>query len=431
MRPQKLTKIQSNQFKNQSDIIFRTYLELISVMKFVFLTFTMEGVTGGPSYINNKVKWLKEHGWEVSVFDHYGSLNMKSEIILENLKPYCTNRFLELFFPPKYFSKKQRERILNMLVETIGKSDDYVIETSSPRMALWGELLAQKLHAKHLILEIGEHLEIRSKKEFDFMSFKLNRNELFAINSKVLINMFSKYTKLNDEEANNHLFSATMGKITEEIPFPEIQELPDADYKILSFGRYKSYFENMIEGVAQFSRCHTDKKINFLIMGDVHLPTHLLNVLQSCSNIFYKYIPAMRPVPRVIFHYSDVCIATAGCANTSYFRGVKTISMNVETCQPLGVMGYTTIDSVFSSNQSLCSKSVSELLHEILIEKLYVGEPPLTKKRLNRGYQYQLTFINDDRKFWDEVDTISMDKWPIAFVESLVLRMNGVKLFGR
>ena len=27
MRPQKLTKIQSNQFKNQSDIIFRTYLK--------------------------------------------------------------------------------------------------------------------------------------------------------------------------------------------------------------------------------------------------------------------------------------------------------------------------------------------------------------------------------------------------------------------
>ena len=123
----------------------RQRIELISVMKFVFLTFTMEGVTGGPSYINNKVKWLKEQGWEVIVFDHYGSLNVKSKIVLENLKPYCTNRFLELFFPPKYFSKKQRERIINMLVETIGKSDDYVIETNTPRMALWGELLAKKL----------------------------------------------------------------------------------------------------------------------------------------------------------------------------------------------------------------------------------------------------------------------------------------------
>ena len=31
MRPQKLTKIQSNQFKNQSDIIFRTYLMKIAI----------------------------------------------------------------------------------------------------------------------------------------------------------------------------------------------------------------------------------------------------------------------------------------------------------------------------------------------------------------------------------------------------------------
>ena len=400
-------------------------------MKYVFLTFAMDGMTGGPSYINNKVKWLKEQGWEVIVFDHYGSLNVKGEIVLENLIPYSTNRFLELFFPPKYFSKKQRERILNMLVETIGKSDDYVIETSSPRMALWGELLAKQLHAKHLILEIGEHLEIRSRNEFDFLSFKLERNELFTINSKVLINMFSKYSKLNDDEAKKHLFSAKTGKITEEVPFPEIQELPDADYKILSFGRYKPYFENMIDGVVQFAKCHTDKKINFMIMGDVHLPTHLLNVLQSCSNVFYKFIPAMRPVPRVIFRYSDVCIATAGCANTSYFRGLKTISINVETCQPLGVMGYTTIDSVFSSNQNQCSKTVCELLHEVLVEKLYDGDPPMIKNSSKKGFQYQLTFINDDRKYWDKIETIPMDKWPIAFVESIALKVNAVKLFGR
>ena len=55
----------------------------------------------------------------------------------------------------------------------------------------------------------------------------------------------------------------------------------------------------------------------------------------------------------------------------------------------------------------------------------------MKKNSSKKGFQYQLTFINDDRNYWDEVDTISMDKWPIAFAESLVLKMNGIKLFGR
>ncbi len=400
-------------------------------MKYVFLTFAINGLTGGPSYINNKLKWLKDQGWEVIVFDHYGGLKVKSKIVLENLKVYQNNRIFELFFPPKYYSKKHRDNILNRLIKAIGESDDYVIETNSSRMALWGEMLAQKLHAKHLILQIGEHLEIRSRNEFDYLNFKLCRNELFTINSRVLIKMFSKYKTIDDEEAKKHLFSAKMGVKPEDIPFPEIHELPDADFKILSFGRYKPYFENMIEGVAQFAKCHTNKKINFLIMGCTQLPTHLLNILQNYSNIFCKFIPAMRPVPKAIFSYSDVCIATAGCANISYLQGLKTISMNVDTCSPLGVMGYTTIDSVFSSSQNRCTKTVSEFLNEILIEKLYDGEPLLIKHPSNKGFQYQMTFINNDREYWDRIDAISMDVWPKAILESIVLRMNCIKMFER
>jgi len=44
MRPQKLTKIQSNQFKNQSDIIFRTYLKnlLGTILIHLFVFFNHE-----------------------------------------------------------------------------------------------------------------------------------------------------------------------------------------------------------------------------------------------------------------------------------------------------------------------------------------------------------------------------------------------------
>lgn len=400
-------------------------------MKYVFLTFTMVGMTGSPSYVNNKVKWLREKGVETVVFDHYGGLNLKGQIELDYLMPYKNNRMLELFFPPSYFTKLQRTNILKKLYSIIGGADDYVVESHSPRLALWGELLAKRLGAKHLVLNVGEHLSIRSKEEYCFLDFKLNRGELFTIRPQTIQNMFKKYRVISDEEAKGYFFSAVMGVKPEEVPLFELENIPPADYKILSFGRYKPYFDNMINGVVKFAQQHQTERINFLIMGEVALPSKSMDSLKSVSNLFVKFIPAKRPVPNAVFNYSDVVIATAGCANLSFKTGVKTISMNVITCLPLGVMGYTTVDSVYSSNPTQTEYDVCKLLEDVLVYRLYDKEPVLAIKPSGKGYDFQWSLINNDRQYWPRVESIRADCCLRLLGEMVVLRCGGVRLFAR
>ena len=397
-------------------------------MKYIFLTFTIAGVSGGPSYVNNKTKWLVKKGWEVVVFDHYGALNIDSKIVLENLFPYKNNRMLELFFPPSYFSKRQRTKILDKLCQTIGEAEDYAVESNSTRLALWGELLAEKLHAKHLILNVGEHLSIRSEEEYRFLDFKLNRRELFTIKPQAVQNMFKGYKDISDEEAKNLFFSASMGVKPENVPMMELNDLPDAEYKILSFGRFKPYFDNMIKGVVEFAQNHQTERVNFLIMGDVFLPPKSLKYLESASNLLVKFISAKRPVPKAVFDYCDVVIATSGCANMSFRTGAKTISMDTVTCLPLGIMGYTTIDSVYSSNQNQTRYDVCELLEDVLVRHLYEDAPKLLRKPLGKGYEFQLKLINDDRQFWPKIDDVVQDQGLLKVLETLVLRCGGIRL---
>lgn len=398
-------------------------------MKYVILTYQMAGFTGAPSYINNKVRWLKERGVDTVVFDNYGGLFINKEIVLEYLLPYKNNRMLELFFPPSYFTKRQRTRIIERLLMAVGDAEDCVVESNSPRLALWGELLAERLGAKHLILNVGEQLSIHNNEEFGFLDFKLNRHELFTIKPQTIINMFKGYRTISDDEAQNAFFAASMGVKAEDVPMPELDDLPEAKYIILSFGRYKPYFENMVKGVVEFSEKHSEDSVNFLIMGDVALPPQTEKMLESAPNLFVKFIPSKRPVPKAVFDYSDVVIATAGCANLSYKTGAKTISMDVNTCLPLGVMGYTTIDSVYSSNKEQPHYDVCNLLEDVLVHRLFDGEQRMIKKGSGKGFDFQWELINNDRKYWPSVDKIVMDKGLRRLGETIVLRCGGGRLF--
>ena len=400
-------------------------------MKYVILSFTMSGLSGSPSYVNNKVRWLNEKGIDTVVFDHYGSLNLSEEVLLENLLPYKDNRMLELFFPPSYFTRIQRAKVIDNLCKTIGEADDYVVESNSTRLALWGELLAERLHAKHLLLNVGEHPSIHSEEEYLFLDFKLNRCELFAIKPQALQNMFKGYKIISDDEARNHFFSATMRVKLEDVPMPELDNLPKAHFKILSFGRYKPYFDNMINGIIEFAQSHKTEPINFLILGDVKLQSKQLDCLESVSNLFVKFIPPKRPVPKVIFDYSDVVIATSGCANISFRTGVKTISMDVNNCEPLGVMGYTTIDSVYSSNPNQPLYSICNLLEDVLVRHLYDGEPLMQRVPSGKGFPFQLSLINNDRQYWQGIDSITMDNSVKRIVETIILRCGGIRLLAR
>ena len=399
--------------------------------KYIFLTFTIDGVTGGQRYVNNKVKWLSENGYDVIVFDHRGGLSLQGNVVLEYLKPYENNRYLELFFPPSYFSEKQRTKFLDELCEKIGEAEDYVVESNSGRLSFWGELLAQRLRAKHLYLDVGEHPDIRSITEYEYYAFKFDRNEFYLISPKVTKTLFSGYRDISDQEAEDHVYAAIMNVVPEEVAMPEIEHLPQADYNILSFGRFKPYFDNMIDEVVKFAQVYKDKKINFVIMGVDKLQSKYIKQLNTCTNLYYQLIPLKYIIPKVIFRISDVVIATAGCANISFDEGAKTISMNVETNQPLGVMGYTTINSLVDANQENNNEDLFTLLDNTLRKKMYEGPYTLIRPQWTNGYDFQVSLINDDRKYWPDVTKIKLDSSLRTLICKVLLRIKGIKIIAK
>ena len=400
-----------------------------SSMTYIFLTYTMKGVAGNALYIEKKMEWLKSKGCKIVVFDHYGPLNTIDQIDIERLKQYKNNRKLEMFFPPAYYTTKQRKKVLDWLCERIPSDNDYVVESNTTRMALWGELLSERIKAKHLIFDVNEHPELRSFREFKFLDFKLKRQELFFITARVAQIFFKEFREINDSEAKLYSYDAVQSSDPQEIPLPILDRLPVADYKILSFGRTKPYFRNMVEGLVEFANKHKEKKINFISLGDVADKDIFPELLETAPNIYYKLLPAMNPIPRAIFRYSDAVIATSGCAGIAMNQNVKTISINIENNKPFGVLGYTTIDSSFSTGENDV-REVCELLEEILIYKKYEGEPLLKRKPSERGLDFQFSRINNDRVYWKYICNIPQDRSIIKrLLEKCILRLGCISVF--
>lgn len=366
---------------------------------YVFLTNTIGGYSGGPSYINNKIAYLKENGWEVSVFDTGGS----SKISYSNFIPFSKNRIKELYFHPSWFNSFQRNKVCNKIIQSINpQSETIVVESNTIVLAEWGEIIATIVQAKHLVFLLGEHTIVSDKKQFEFLFYKYQHREIFSISAKAFENLFSKFCVVpNSDDCHWNAMSTTQ---PEEIPLNEINDVEKSDFTICHLGRLKLYVPYMIEQLCCFVKQYPNKTFNIIFMGIKEVNHTLIHSLELNTNVNLIFIESQNPIPKVLFRKSDIVIATAGCARIAFGEGVKTISMDVETNRPLGIMGYTTNQISYSSDQYPDSTlSLSELIEEILIKQTY-NQPYILKEMVrDKGYEYHMSFIDNRKEYYDKV----------------------------
>lgn len=372
---------------------------------YIFLTNTLGGYSGGPSYVRNKKVWLEKNGWHVIAFDSCGMANL--EIEYPELKEYEDNRIEELFYHPSWYSNRRRERVINKLIDSIPKCYDMiVVESNILILAEWGELLSKKINAKHLIYLIGENVRIYDSNEFDFLYHKYRNNELFSISPKAFELLWGNYLKIDNPE--NYYWNAMSHTQPIDVRFDELDCIPKLDYTITHFGRYKTYMLNVICEICEFADNNSSKRINFILFGIKSLPENLIKRLESKNNISLYCFDSVYPIPKKIFQISDVVIATSGCATISARQDVKTISYNVETSLPIGLMKYTTIRTTYrdpilpDTNQSL-----NEMLEDILVKGMYNYTAPLDLIKFDKGYDYQMSYTKGERKYYNNITTIN------------------------
>lgn len=92
--------------------------------------------------------------------------------------------FYELEYDSASYRRKRCERVCQKVVDYIGQFGSCVIESHFPSAAKWGELIAGKTKAKHIVYLINERYEKPSKRDISFYEFKLARRELTCIQRK-------------------------------------------------------------------------------------------------------------------------------------------------------------------------------------------------------------------------------------------------------
>lgn len=356
--------------------------------KYVFITQSISGITGNQRYVNNKTHLLRKNGWEVIVLWNYNI----SPVVLEHVKCFENQKYIhhELKFYPSWYTEKQRNKIIARLVAVIGVAEQIVIESNKLELSPWGELLANRLRCKHVTFVTTEGLTIRNKNTFDFCYAKLLKDEFFNINSASVTRFFSNFIRIEDPE--NHYWGGFAPSIeVDYYSFPAFDELPEANYTITHFGRYKRYIPNFISELNSFTSKHPDMKFNLFLIGDLQLQECVLQSLNQ-TNVNVSFHQEVNVIPKQIFEKSDIVFAAAGCASLASEYMPNVISMDVKTCEPLGLLKRTTWDTNAASGQYPNDKSISQWLESLLIKKDFY--PLLKTQYVSHDYDYQMQFID-------------------------------------
>lgn len=360
------------------------------------------GISGGPSYINNKTQWLESNGWKTYGFCGY--LYGTGEVVYEGLRNLKKTLIEELTFCPNWFRTKRINNVIEGIKNKIefNSDDEIVIESNSIVLAEWGEILGSSLKAKHIVYLIAENLKINDVDTFDFLSFKYKRNELFTISEKAAKNLFANFVDL--EDAGSHFWDAMSSTNAVPIKTKVFDDLPEHDWLITHFGRYKNYFNNLIPEIVSFVKKNQSKKIVFCIVGDHYNRKAVVSCFENLVNLVVVFFDPMVPIPQKLFDISDVVISTAGCACISFRAGAKTISMDVDNNIPLGVLGYTTREHTFKNSEESNTESLEELLTQVLSENRFQSKPTMELNIDSRkfGYEYHISFAeNNDHEYYN------------------------------
>lgn len=338
------------------------------------------GIGGWQIYVDAKVAFLKELGWEVHVFSPKRTW-MRELIKLEGLKPYEKNSMFELCYSPYNLSISQQEDVIDKIIDTfssVPSNDDYIlIESTSIPSSFWGEILAQKLKSKHFVYLLHSYFNPMPNSYIEYFNFKHKRKELAGMAEDTLPNLFNGYKKISEND--NYFFTAA-GKnpITSSTEYDSFisrisSKIRDCDYIIGAFGTLNKPHALKIFGeIINFSERYSDKKLAYIVIGSSIngiIEDTMKKIAKNKKNLQLILVEEMYPVPDKLFKLMDVCIGSWGSAMVSAIAGAKTIRLNSDTgIIPQELVGYQTFNN---PNETTSKCSLYQLIEEVLTTNKY------------------------------------------------------------
>ena len=201
---------------------------------YVFITRRICEIGGVEQYIYNKSRYLESQGWRVFVFSA-----RKGPILIEGLKRFKDDVYPALAYAPECYSRREVRKTVDRLAARIGDCGDgpCVIQSDAVNRAIWAELLARRLQAKHLafILQEDHGYDPDTRR---FLRFKYDRHELAGITDSSVGQMLDDQSL---ESRNDTKISAFCSNVVEDCPDPVSDRLDaGADRTSAAWAGWKS-----------------------------------------------------------------------------------------------------------------------------------------------------------------------------------------------
>lgn len=339
---------------------------------YVFLTHNISHTGGVQPYVAGKAKYLANAGWTIKIL-HASFLGTKS--IYKDLLQFTDGAFPELCYPPYCYSRAYITSALERMEKYLGDSNAYeqiIFESHFDCAALWGELLAHQIKAKHITVAMAETFRGRNEHyidNLDFYDFKFQRGEV-GCSYFALEKLFAGYRTVTQKDA-------TPFRIDEDpiadVENDRVKAIEKYDYNICHIGRIiKEYVPSAMNGVRRFADAHPDKRIQLIFVGSIDgRREEIAQIFSGATNVRLLELGDLVPIPRMLFEKVDVVVACSGSARHSAVENVPVVAVAING-QSNGLLGYETKESLYPAEKQW---PVEEVLERALIGHRWQSMP--------------------------------------------------------
>jgi len=370
-------------------------------MKHYILLSLITGSGGVQCYVASKAKYLESIGWYVTVISN-NEPNTKEKCLIDSLNKYLPNGNPYVGIHPCYLPHHLVNKAMRRFLEVIGpvkEEDETIVESWDSPSALWGELIASRIHGRHIFWtaneqfrKYGEPVNMCYEEKIDFYKFKMDRGEIFTT-VKAANRLFEGYWTYKE---GDFIESNMTEDPIQDIYCSSINNIEKKDWNIGYIGRsIKPYVPNIYDGVKKFAIAHPDKDIQFIIVGSVTSNREFLEGIKEVPNLTITELGDLYPLPRSLYSKVDVIIAGSGSARHSADEGVLVITADSLELNSHGLLGYDTNESIHKDDETdgpILSIQFDEALERALVVKTWQNQSCKWKKTLGVAECTQLQF---------------------------------------
>lgn len=359
--------------------------------KLIIITSSIGRMGGAQMYVENKVSFFQSKGWEVFVFYVLYAEN----ILLPGLEKFRNNYIPELNYPIKCIPEYYKRKIISKIKKIVKPENSMVIiESQLVGSSYWGEIIAERFHARHVLNLLEEQIPAFNEKEFSFFEYKLKQCDILNASLPRLRTIFKDRFKEDYKNYTKKVSIPCANVVSAEVE--DNYQFEKCDYTILSIGRIdKPYIPSMNDEVIKFASMVSNKNINIVYIGgsqDGIMERLIPQSFEGIDNIRCYILGYVYPIPLSLVKRANVAIACANSVLVTSNEGIPTIVVDMNDHTAIGIYGYTTTNMFKRGTEKI--DTVSNLLNKILVKKeLDNMEPVLTSTiRQEKAFEDDLTY---------------------------------------